>query len=74
LRPVKVAARTLGLVPRTMRGKALVRRMLFGRLPVMPRDLTDVAPPSEEPVPLSNDVPDRVHRYLYAVGELGSHR
>ena len=74
LRPVKVAARTLGLVPRTMRGKALVRRMLFGRLPVMPRDLTDVAPPSEEPVPLSNDAPDRVHRYLYAVGELGSHR
>jgi ubiquinone/menaquinone biosynthesis C-methylase UbiE len=73
LRPVKVAARTLGLVPRTMRGKALVRRLLFGRLPVMPRDLTSVAPPSDEPLPLGNDTPDRVHRYLYAAGELGSH-
>jgi len=74
LRPVKVAARSLGLVPRTMRGKALVRRVLFGRLPVMPRDLTTVLPPSDEPVAISRDVPDRVHRYLYVVGELGSHR
>jgi hypothetical protein len=55
-----------------MRGKALVRRLLFGRLPAMPRDLTTVAAPADELVALPRDVPDRHVRYLYARGELGS--
>ena len=70
LRPVKVLARTLGLVPRTMRGKALVRRLLFGRLPVMPGDLSGAAPPGEAPEGIATDASDRVHRFLYAQGEL----
>lgn len=72
LRPVKAAARRLGLVPRTMRGKALVRRVLFGRLPVMPRDLATVAAPADELIVLSRDVPVRDVRYLYARAELGT--
>jgi SAM-dependent methyltransferase len=71
LRPVKVLARTMGLLPRTMRGKALVRRLLFGRLPVMPRELPSRAVSAEEPDVIPAGAPDRVHRFLYARGELG---
>jgi len=39
--PMKALAQRLDLLPKTMRGKALLRRMLFGRLPRMPRDAPD---------------------------------
>jgi SAM-dependent methyltransferase len=69
LRPVKATLGTLGLLPKTMRGKARLRRLLFGPLPVMPADLTE-APIHEAPLePVASDAPDRVHRFLYVVGE-----
>jgi len=71
LRPAKVVLRSLGFVPRTMRGKALVRRLVFGRLPVMPGDLSAASVPFEEPESLALHTPNRTHRYLYAEGRLG---
>jgi SAM-dependent methyltransferase len=68
LRPVKALARSLGFVPKTMRGKALVRRVLFGRLPRMPRDISDVDLPYSPPTPIPVTV-DRVHRFLYLAAE-----
>jgi SAM-dependent methyltransferase len=67
LRPLKAAARRFGLVPKTMRGKALVRRMLFGPLPRMPHDLSQLDLPYAAPAAMDGRRPDRSHRFLYAV-------
>jgi SAM-dependent methyltransferase len=64
LRPAKATARRLGLVPKTMRGKAILRRLLFGKLPPMPDDVSTVEAPFTPPeaIPAS---PNRTHRFLY---------
>ena len=67
--PVKALANRLDLLPKTMRGKALLRRGLFGRLPRMPCDLSVLAPSLsyEPPVAIDCHAPDRIHRFLYVV-------
>lgn len=69
LRPVKALAQRLGLLPRSMQGKALLRQMVFGRLPRMPHDLLELAPtPSfAPPTTIACHAPDRVHRFIYVV-------
>ena len=68
VRPAKALAQRLDLLPKTMRGKALLRRTLFGRLPQMPRDLSELTPSlSEPPIAIACHAPDRVHRLLYLV-------
>lgn len=69
MRPLKAAAGRLGLVPKTMRGKQVLRRLLYGRLPEMPRDLGLVDLPYTPPEPIAAGVPDRDHRFLYAMAE-----
>lgn len=69
LRPIKAALRRLGLIPKSMRGKALVRRLLFGPLLRMPRDLSAVDVAYQPPVALPLDRACRDFRYLYLVGE-----
>lgn len=70
LRPVKAVARRLGLVPKTMVGKAFLRRLVFGKLPAMPRDISVVDLPYTPPTPIPMGGPDREHRFLYLVGKL----
>ena len=69
VRPAKALAQRLDLLPKTMRGKALLRRTLFGRLPQMPRDLSELTPSLsyEPPLAIACHAPDRVHRFLYLV-------
>jgi hypothetical protein len=69
LRPLKAAARRFGLVPRTMQGKALLRRMLFGPLARMPQDLSQLDLPYTAPAPIAGSQLDRSHRFLYAVAK-----
>lgn len=63
LRHVKRAAVNVGVMPKTMRGKAVLKRLVFGDLVPMPVEL---APTSAAPVltPISTEVPDRVHKVL----------
>jgi SAM-dependent methyltransferase len=68
LRPAKVAARHLGLMPKTMRGKAVLRRLLFGRLTRMPRDVSELNLPYAPPEPIPA-VPNGKHRFLYVVAK-----
>jgi len=70
LRPLKRVARTLRLVPRTMRGKARVRRLLFGSLPAMPHDLSTVNLSYSPPRSLPAGRPDREHRYVFCAARL----
>lgn len=70
LRPAKRLAVALGLLPKTMRGKRLLKRLVFGKAVPMPAELPL---PNEELVPpclLTPEKPDRVHKVLYCCGTL----
>jgi SAM-dependent methyltransferase len=69
LRPAKAVAQWLGLAPQTMNGKAALRRLVFGRLPLMPFDLSEVSPRLERPIPVDG-IPNHAHRFIYAIGTL----
>jgi ubiquinone/menaquinone biosynthesis C-methylase UbiE len=66
LRPVKQVAVALNLVPKTMAGKKLLKRLVFGRLVPMPEEL----PRSQSPIGalqrLAPGQPDSQHKVLYA--------
>jgi ubiquinone/menaquinone biosynthesis C-methylase UbiE len=74
LRPIKALAVNLGMMPKTMRGKKLLKRLVFGRLVPMPAELP--ASPAEmvSPVPLPQDRADRVHKVLYCCATLRAPR
>jgi ubiquinone/menaquinone biosynthesis C-methylase UbiE len=64
LRPIKRLIVGLGLMPKTMKGKKVLKRLVFGKLIPMPAELKaadNFIPPTE----LSPAAPDRVHKVLY---------
>ena len=67
LRPVKAAAVKFNLMPTTMAGKRLLKRLVFGSPVIMPKSIAegmvDYSPP--EPVPAGQ--PDCVHKVIYCV-------
>lgn len=65
LRPIKALASRLGLVPKTMRGKELLKRLFFGDMTVMPADISSIPFDYVEPTPLSAETPDTKHKVIY---------
>lgn len=65
LRPVKMIAAKLGLIPKTMKGKKLLKRLMFGKLVYMPAEITEDMTPFTEPDPLPMDKPDTRHKVIY---------
>jgi ubiquinone/menaquinone biosynthesis C-methylase UbiE len=70
LRPVKQAVVASGLMPKTMRGKQLLKRLVFGKPVPMPAEIGASAGPMIEPTPLPAGVPDRSHKVIYCVATL----
>lgn len=70
LRPIKKLAVASGLMPKTMRGKRLLKRLVFGELVAMPAELPPRLEPTETPVPLATDQPDHVHKVIYCCATL----
>lgn len=70
LRPVKKLAVALHLIPRTMAGKRLLKRLVFGAMTTMPAEITDGLAPYEPPEPLEPGLPDRRHKVLYCAATL----
>lgn len=70
LRPIKKLAVSLNLMPKTMAGKALLKRLVFGNLRTLPAEITSdmisYVPPSDIPA----DRPDRRHKVLYCAATL----
>ena len=64
LRPVKKVVVSLGLMPRTMGGKKLLKRLVFGSMVAMPARLE--IPPGLDwsPAPILAGEPDRRHKVL----------
>jgi SAM-dependent methyltransferase len=70
LRWVKAIAAKLRLIPKTMQGKKALKRLIFGKLRPMPRevreDMIDFVAPNEIP----QDQPDTSHKFIYCVATL----
>ncbi len=68
LRPVKRLAVALGLIPKTMAGKKLLKRLVFGKLVRMPAELPGTLPTFAEPVLVG--ATDTSHKVLYVCASL----
>ena len=71
-RPVKKWAVKLGLVPKTLGGKKIIKRLIFGRLIKMPAEIKENMVPFIEPTELSSSQPDNKHKVIYCVAILQS--
>lgn len=63
LRTVKRAAVKLGVMPKTMRGKQLLKRLVFGNLVPMPQELVSSLE-GPEMIPIPTHLADREHKVL----------
>jgi SAM-dependent methyltransferase len=66
LRIVKKTAVSLRMIPGSMKGKRLLKRLVFGRLVTMPKELSPGLP-YLAPTPIESDHPDMVHQVIYCV-------
>ena len=65
LRPAKKMAVKFGLIPKTMHGKKLLKRLVFGGLVKMPAEISEEMAAYQEPTPIDLLRPDRVHKVIY---------
>lgn len=70
LRPVKRIVVAVGLMPKTMRGKQLFKRLVFGKPVKMPAEIDTTMAFFSEPTPLPGNVPDRHHKVIYCAATL----
>lgn len=71
LRPIKALAVKFNLIPDSMAGKKLLKRLVFGGLQKMPSEITGASAPRVAPIPLSAGEPDRAHKVLFCAASLG---
>ena len=65
LRPIKSMVVGLGLMPRTMMGKQLVKRLVFGKLTSMPAEIDGSEIDYQQPNILSAAEPDQRYKVIY---------
>lgn len=65
LRPAKTLAVRMGVMPKSLKGKRLLKRFVFGRLVEMPAELSINLERVAEPTPISLEAPDRRHKVIY---------
>jgi SAM-dependent methyltransferase len=70
LRPIKAGLVRFNLMPKTMAGKRLLKRLVFGRPVPMPAEITASMVAREIPRPLAAGVPDREHKVIYCKATL----
>ncbi len=71
MRWLRFIAGRIGVIPKSMRGKRFLRRLVFGALQPMPAELTGREAEYRAPVPIPASQPDRTHRILYCAAEAG---
>lgn len=67
LRWIKRVAAAMRLIPRSMKGKRFLKRLVFGRLVEMPKELDICNANYIEPVAIPNDASNFTHQVLYCV-------
>lgn len=69
-RPMKKWAVKFGFVPKTLKKKKILKRLIFGRLVKMPSEIKENMVPFIEPTKLSSSHPDDKHKVIYCVATL----
>jgi ubiquinone/menaquinone biosynthesis C-methylase UbiE len=64
LRPMKMLASRLGLIPETTHAKKLLKRFVFGGLVPMPAEIDENTAPHVAPSPLPSGRADRAHKVI----------
>jgi SAM-dependent methyltransferase len=70
LRPIKKIVVSLGLMPRTMAGKRLLKRLVFGAMEKMPAEISESLRPYEPPCKIQDDKPDTIHKVIYCAATM----
>ena len=70
LRPVKKLVVSSGLMPKSMAGKKLLKKLVFGNLIPMPAEIDETTARYEEPNPIPPDLPDTHHKVIYCAATL----
>lgn len=65
---IKKNAVALHLIPKTMKGKELLKRIVFGKLTTMPSEITDGLVEYSAPLPLENNVQVLDYKIIFAIG------
>ena len=65
LRPIKKLVVSLGMMPQSMKGKGLLKRLVFGKMIQMPNELQDYLFPRIDVEPDSMETPNTTHKVLY---------
>lgn len=68
-RPAKRLAVKFGLMPKTMRGKQLLKRIIFGKPVLMPAEITPNLSDKETLTPLRADQPCLTHKIIYCIAK-----
>lgn len=69
-RPIKKLVVSLGLMPKTMTGKKLLKSLVFGKLVPMPPEIDDKMGPYSAPTIISKTEPDTKHKVIYCLASL----
>ena len=64
---LKRTAVFLHIIPKTMKGKEIFKRIFFGRLTFLPDEITDRRVGYIKPIPISCDLPNKQYKVLYVV-------
>ena len=72
LRPVKAAASRFELIPSSMNGKKLLKRLFFGGLVKMPAEIGIDTAAKVAPAPLPGGTPDKHHKVIFCAATLGA--
>ncbi len=67
VRALKKAAVSLHLIPRSMKGKRMLKRLFLGQLVTMPSELSVEDAKYDPPTSISAEFPDTIHQVLYCV-------
>jgi SAM-dependent methyltransferase len=65
---VKPAAVAFNLMPKTMRGKELLKRVFMGKLSPLPPEITDGVAHYSRPVPIPHEMPNTRYKVLFGMG------
>ena len=70
LRPIKKLAVNMNIMPKTMMGKKILKRIMFGKLVSMPAEITGGDYDYISPVEIDGDWEDRQHKVIYCCATL----
>jgi SAM-dependent methyltransferase len=71
LSEVKKTMVRFDLMPKTMTGKKIFRRLVFGKLVPLPSELTEDMGFPSNPYPISSERKDTVHKVIFALAQKG---